>query len=188
MKKVLIAVDDTKVSGAVLTTFCSSVQRPEEVILLHVQRLEGNSLMIDMLGEPEMSTLKDAVNGTEHKEDLDKRSHEILDSYSRELRSIGAFNIRSVIREGIPAEEILKVADAEGAGLIILGYSGRKGLDRLIAGSVGREVGRNAKVPVLVAKRAAVCEEPYTWKDAYAAVSVTSAVLLGLFLLGVILR
>jgi len=43
-------------------------------------------------------------------------------------------------------------------------------------------------MPVLVAKRANICEEPYTWRDAVAAVSVTSAVVFGLFLLGIFLQ
>jgi nucleotide-binding universal stress UspA family protein len=188
MKKVLIAVDDTKASKAVLTTFHSSVSKPEEVILLHVEKLAGRSLMIDMLGETELSTLKDAVHGTEHKEVLDKKAGKILDYYKNELKGGGQFNVKTVIGEGVPAEEILKVADAEGVELIILGCTGRKGLNRIIAGSVSRDVGNNARVPVLVAKKAPVCEEPYTWKDAVAAVSVTSAVVFGLFILGVILR
>jgi nucleotide-binding universal stress UspA family protein len=188
MKKILIAIDDTKASKAVLTTFQNSVQQPEEVILLHVQRLEGRSLMIDMLGESERATLKDAVNGTEHKEALDRKAGKILDYYTKELKDTGPFSIKTVIREGIPAEEILKVSDEEGTELIILGYSGRKGLNRIIAGSVSKDVGKNAKVPVLVAKAPNICEEPYTWRDAFAAVSVTSAVVLGLFLLGIVLQ
>ena len=188
MKKVLIAVDDTKASKAVLTTFYNSVRQPEEIILLHVERLEGRSLMIDMLGETEISTLKDAVTGTEHKEALDRKARKILDYYVKEFREGGPSSIKTVIREGIPAEEILKVADREGVELVILGYSGKKGLDRIITGSVSGDVGKNAKVPVLVAKRANVCEEPYTWRDAFAAVSVTTAVVFGLFLIGTILQ
>jgi nucleotide-binding universal stress UspA family protein len=186
MKKVLIAVDDTKASKAVLTTFYNSVQQPEEIILLHVERLAGRSLMIDMLGETEISTLKDAVHGTEHEEVLDKKAGKILDYYMKELKGSGLFNIKTVIRAGIPAEEIMKVAAAEGVELIILGCSGRKGINRIIAGSVSKDVGKKARVPVLVAKKAPVCEEPYSWRDAFAAVSVTTAVVFGLFLLGVI--
>jgi len=188
MKRVLIAVDDTKASKAVLTTFHNSVQKPEEIILLHVQRLEGRSLMINMLGEAEISTLKDSVNGTAHKEALDKKTDRILNYYMKELKDGGPLQVKPVRRMGIPAEEILKVADEEGVELVILGYSGKKGLGRLISGSVSEDVRKGAKVPVLVAKRANICEEPYTWGDALAAVSVTSAVVIGLFLLGIILR
>jgi nucleotide-binding universal stress UspA family protein len=188
MKRVLIAVDETRASKAVLSTFHNSVQQPEEVILLHVQRLEGKTLMIDMLGDAEMATLRHELDGTEHKESLNKRTEKILNYYEKELKKSGLLNVRTVVKTGIPSEEILKVADNENADLIILGYSGRKGLSRIIAGNVARDVGKSAKAPVLVAKRANICEEPYSWKDALAAVSVTTAVVFGLFLLGIILE
>ncbi len=188
MKKVLIAVDGTKASKAVLATFYNSVQLPQEVILLHVQKLEGRSLMIDMLGEAEMSTLRESLKGTEHKAALDGKTDKILTFYRKELEDGGFRNVRTVMREGHPAEEILKVAEQEEVELIILGYSGRNGLNRLIAGSVAKEVGKKAKVPVLTAKRVNMCEEPYSWKDAYTAVTVTTAIMLGMFLLGIILQ
>ena len=188
MKKVLIAVDETESSKAVLTTFHNSVQEPDEVVLMHVERLEGRSLMIDMLGEAELSTLKESVTGTEHKEALDRKANDILDYYARQLQDSGTFGIKTVVREGIPAEEILKVADEEDVELIILGRSGRKGIDRIVAGNIGKEVAKGARVPVLMAKMPSLCEAPYTWRDALAAVSVTSAVVFCLFILGLILR
>ena len=188
MKKVLIAVDGTKASKAVLATFYNSVQLPQEVILLHVQKLEGRSLMIDMLGEAELSTLKESMKDTEHKAALDTKAEKILNFYRKELEDGGFRNIRTVMGEGHPAEEILKVARQEGVELILLGYSGRSGLNRLIAGSVAKEVEKRAMVPVLVAKRVTMCEEPYSWKDAYTAVTVTTAIMLGMFLLGIILQ
>ncbi len=188
MKKVLIAVDETESSKAVLTTFHNSVQEPDEVVLMHVERLEGRSLMIDMLGEAELSTLKESVTGTEHKEALDRKANDILDYYARQLQDSGTFGIKTVVREGIPAEEILKVADEEDVELIILGRSGRKGIDRIVAGNIGKEVAKGARVPVLMAKMPSICEAPYTWRYAFAPVSVTSAVVLCLFILGLILR
>jgi len=188
MEKVLIAVDGTKASKAVLATFNNSVQLPQEVILLHVQRLEGRSLMIDMLGEAEMSTLKESLKDTQHKEELDRKSQKILNYYKKEIEDSGFLNIRTVTKEGHPADEILKVAQQEGVELIILGYSGKTGLNRLIAGSVAIDVEKKAEVPVLVAKRVSMCEEPYSWKDAYTAVTVTTAIMIGLFLLGIVLQ
>ncbi|OGW25685.1 MAG: hypothetical protein A2X59_02960 [Nitrospirae bacterium GWC2_42_7] len=185
MNKVLIAVDNTKASKAVLSTFHNSVSQPKEVILLHVERLEGRSLMIDMLGDAEMSTLKESVKGTSYKESLDEKSEKILTYYKKELEDNGISLVKTVIRTGHPAEEILKVAEEEGVELILLGYSGRKGLNRLISGSVANEVEKNTKTPVLVAKRPLTCEEPYGWKDAYAAVTITTAIILGLLLLEV---
>jgi len=188
MKKILIAVDDTKGSKNVLSVFQNFVQQPAEIILLHVERLQGRSMMIDMLGEAEMSTLKDMLKGSEHKDSLDRRAQKILSFYSKELALHGASSLKTVTRDGIPAEEILKVAEEEGAEMIILGQSGRLGFDRFITGKVARAVENKAKVPVLVAKRPLMCEEPYTKRDAYAAVYVTTAVMVALFLVGFILQ
>jgi|Deesub1362A_J573_1020465.scaffolds.fasta_scaffold00004_372 nucleotide-binding universal stress UspA family protein len=188
MKKVLIAVDDTKYSKAVLSAFYNSVQSPEETILLHVEKPGGKSLMYDMLGDAEMSTFKEMLKGTKHKEALDKKAEKILTYYKKELEDGSRTSVRTVIREGHPAEEILKVAEEEDVELIILGYSGRKGINRLIAGSVTKDVEKNAKVPVLVAKNTLMCEEAYSWRDAYAAILVCTAVVFGLFILGVIVQ
>ena len=84
MRKILIAVDDTKGSRNVLSVFHNFVQLPVEVILLHIERLEGRSMMIDMLGDPEMATLKEMLHGTEYKEALDKRSERILAFYEKD--------------------------------------------------------------------------------------------------------
>jgi len=188
MKKILIAVDDTKGSKNVLSVFYNFVQKPADVVLLHVERLQGRSLMIDMLGEAEMSTLKEMLNGTDYKAALDKRAEQVLAFYSKELSQAGMGTLKTIRREGVPSEEILRVAGEEGVDMIILGQSGKRGLNRFITGKVARYVENNAKVPVLVAKRPLMCEEPYTKRDAWAAVSVTTAIMLALFLLGFILQ
>jgi nucleotide-binding universal stress UspA family protein len=188
MKKVLIAVDDSRTSREVLSTCASAIRQPEEVLLLHVQRLEGRSLMIDMLGEAEMSTLKESLRETEHKRDLDRKSVEILSWYRKKLERLIRVPVRTLVGEGRPAEEILRVAHDEDADLIILGKSGKKSLDRLITGSVAAEVEKRAGIPVMTARRRVVCEEPYSWTDAYAAVSAATIVVLGLLLLGFVMQ
>lgn len=182
MKKVLIAVDDTRSSRAVISTFHNVVSRPEEIVLVHVERIEGRSMMIDMLGEAEISTLKDMLRESEHKSELDRRAEKILDYYREQLDSPG-ITIKTVVRAGRPAEEILKVAREEGADLILLGYTKRGGIGRLITGSVAKDVKRTAEIPVLSAQMPLVCEESYSWRDAYTAISVTTAIVLGMFLL-----
>jgi len=184
MSKILIAVDGTKASTAVLSSFYSSVTKPEQVILLHVEKLEGRSLMVDMLGDAEMTTLKESLAGTEYKEALDAKADKILNYYKREFENSGADNVVTKVRAGHPCDEILKVAAEENVDLILIGNSERKGLSRVIGGSVAREVQKHTKIPVLVAKRPSTCEEPYSWRDAIAAVSVTSVIVFGLFLLG----
>jgi len=188
MKKALIAVDDTIGSKAVLTTLYNLVKIPEEVILLHVEKLLGRTLMGDMLGDAELSTLREELKDTEYKKELDRKAEKILNYYRKELQDSGLSNVKAVIRDGIPAEEILKIAKAEGVELIILGYKGVEGLNRIITGSVARDVEKNANIPVLVAKRPVMCEEAYTWKDAYYAVSLSTIAILVMFFLGIILE
>jgi nucleotide-binding universal stress UspA family protein len=57
--------------------------------------------------------------------------------------------VRVEIREGVPYEEILAVADAEGVDLIVLNTQSRSGLDRALLGSTAERVVRGAHVPVL---------------------------------------
>jgi nucleotide-binding universal stress UspA family protein len=51
--------------------------------------------------------------------------------------------------QGDPAEEILKYIAQEKVDLVIMGTHGRKGLDRVLFGSVANEVVKKSPVPVL---------------------------------------
>ncbi|KKK76485.1 hypothetical protein LCGC14_2863160 [marine sediment metagenome] len=154
MKNILIAVDDTKSSEAAIlectSNFCSRLN-PEQVTLLYVERFEGRSLMDEMLGEAEMSTLRDVLEGTEYKEKLDMKAAAIIDHFEKELKAKGILNIKSVIKAGHPAEEILSTAKEVEADMIIVGSRGKRA-GSLIMGSVSREVANHADVPVLVVK------------------------------------
>ena len=168
MKKVLVAVDDTKGSKNVLGVFQNLVRPPKEVLILHVQRLEGRSLMIDMLSESELSTLKESLEGTEYKEKLDMHSEKVLNFYRKEFENTGLVSVRTIKREGVPSDEILKVAEEEGVDLIVVGGNGKKGLNRLITGCVSKHVERNASVPVIVEKPETKEEEVHGVKGAVA--------------------
>ena len=50
---------------------------------------------------------------------------------------------------GYAAEEILNRAQEEDAGMIVMGTHGRKGIDRILFGSVAEKVVKNARIPVL---------------------------------------
>ncbi len=151
MEKVLIAVDESDGSRAAIAAFRDLIQKPGTVVLVTVQRLLGDSLVIDMLGVPEMQTLRESLKGTEHKEALDSRAQLLLAQYAWELQNEGVI-VKKVIRDGPPAEEILKVAREEGVDLIITGHSCKNFFSRLLKGSVSREIRNNGMIPFLVAK------------------------------------
>ena len=153
MKKILIAVDDTKGSKLIIPAFSKLFPcvRPETVILLFVQPYEGRSLMTEMLGEAELSTLKEVLEGTEYKEATDRRAQTIIDFYRKALEENGVADIRTVAKVGHPAEEILNTAKEEGVEMIIIGSRGKRTTHRFM-GSVSREVANRAEIPVLLVK------------------------------------
>jgi nucleotide-binding universal stress UspA family protein len=167
MKKVLIAVDETEGSKAVLSVFQNMVRPPESVVLVHVQQLEGKSMMIDMLGDAELETLRESLKGTEYQESLDRKSEKILNFYRKELENGGLVSVKTAVRTGITSEEILKIAQEEGVDLIVTGYTGKSFMQRMVTGSISKDIEKNAPVPVLVAKNP-TAEEKYAWTAATA--------------------
>ena len=57
---------------------------------------------------------------------------------------------------GYAAEEILKTAVKENSDLIVMGTQGRKGIDRILFGSVAEKVVKRSSVPVLTIRPHAV--------------------------------
>jgi nucleotide-binding universal stress UspA family protein len=55
----------------------------------------------------------------------------------------------AVLRPGVPADEIVKLADDRIVDLIVMGTHGRSGLSHLLMGSVAEHVVRRASCPVL---------------------------------------
>ncbi|AUB59290.1 universal stress protein UspA [Methanobacterium subterraneum] len=58
----------------------------------------------------------------------------------------------TLIKKGKPADEILKTIKEEKIDLVVIGASGKHGLNRLYPGSVTESVVRSASCPVLVVK------------------------------------
>ena len=170
MKKVLMAVDETEGSKSVLSVYKAMVQEPEDVILVHVQQLERKSFMNDMFSEPNLKDMNESTRDAEFKEQLDRKSKNITNFYKRELENSGSVKVKALVREGIPSEEILKVASDEKVDLIIMARHGIAGLRRFFAGHVTKEVERSATVPVLVAKTSGHENFlQYGWRKTYAA-------------------
>lgn len=153
MKKILIAIDDSKGSRRAVDTFAELFThcRPEEVVLLYVEKIEGRSLMDEMLGQAELSTLKEELKGTRYQKLLDERAGKVTGYFRKVLEGKGVTGIRTVVREGHPADEILDAAKEEDADLIVVGSRAGR-LHTLLMGSVSREVANRADRPVLIAR------------------------------------
>jgi len=90
-----------------------------------------------------------------------KRAEERLRPIAEEARRCGV-DTSVHVRIGTPAEEILSVARDFGAGLIVVGTHGRKGLAHVVLGSTAEKVVRLAQCPVFVVKEshAPACVKP----------------------------
>jgi nucleotide-binding universal stress UspA family protein len=62
--------------------------------------------------------------------------------------------VTSRVLIGYAAEEIINRANEENVDMIVMGTHGRKGIDRIIFGSVAEKVVKNAKQPVLTIRPA----------------------------------
>ena len=82
---------------------------------------------------------------------------EILERVSRDLAAEkkiaierGAHDVETLVVEGAPAHELVRVAKEHKADLIVIGSHGRGGLSRAILGSGADRVMRTAHCPVMV--------------------------------------
>jgi nucleotide-binding universal stress UspA family protein len=76
-------------------------------------------------------------------------AQERLDAWVRKHLS-NVPNVAIVFGDGVPEEEICRIAEDVGASLIVMATHGRKGFGRMMVGSVTERVIRNASCPVLV--------------------------------------
>jgi nucleotide-binding universal stress UspA family protein len=155
MKKILIAVDDTQATRDIFST-CMNVCKclaPEAIILLYVEKFEGRSFMTDVLGDAELSTLQEVLEGTEYQEALDKKADIVLSYYKNALEANSPVpNVQPMVKTGHPAEQIVATAQEEDVAMIFVGSKGTRGASRLLMGSVSREVANTADRPVLIVK------------------------------------
>ena len=62
----------------------------------------------------------------------------------------GDLKIKSVVREGDPAEGLIDVAEEEGVDIIVVGNKGMTGAKRFLLGSVPNQISHHAPCNVLI--------------------------------------
>jgi len=86
-------------------------------------------------------------------EAIGKEVQEILDNQVRKIEEGGGTVQEAHLRRGRKDEEIVRVAEEIGAGLIVMGSRGLGGVRRALMGSVSDSVMRHAHCPVLVVRK-----------------------------------
>lgn len=90
--------------------------------------------------------------GRESLYEILKRDGEEATFKVKECGEASGVEIKEVLLEGHPSNEIVDFAENNDIDLIVMGTLGKTGLDRFLMGSVAENVVRNSKVPVLVVR------------------------------------
>ena len=145
-KKVLVPLDDTTFSLQVLP-YVTELFDPEhsEIFLLHVEK-PPNAVTVD----EQVVVYADQATASMKAEGL-----RTLHPYVRSLEALG-FPVTPIVAFGDPAREIQHIADEMNFDVIAMTTHGREGIDRVLHGSVAREVISHANRPVLLYRASSV--------------------------------
>ena len=113
----------------------------------------GAAMFLLNVVEPRPMAVDLSLNYIPLEEDLEKAAETDLDALKNELLGEG-LKVESSVEIGNPSDVILEKAAELDVNLVIMGSHGKKGLSRLIMGSVAETVVRKADCPVLIVKSA----------------------------------
>jgi nucleotide-binding universal stress UspA family protein len=85
-------------------------------------------------------------------ENLEQEVRKLLDAEVEQVKAAGGTVVGAHFGMGRPDEEIVKLVEEIGAGLIVMGSRGRGGVRRSLMGSVSDSVVRHAHCPVMVVR------------------------------------
>lgn len=138
-KRLLFAVDLTGAGSRIV---------PEVLVMAHKLDAEIHLLFVsDCLGRYSTFHVPHPSLDSLESEIFDHAEVKLAEFQAEYLGDLAA--VTRAVRKGDPAEEILKYAADEGMDLIIVGTHGRKGLDRILFGSVADHVVKHSPVSVL---------------------------------------
>ncbi len=85
---------------------------------------------------------------------LDNLEAELMESAKKKMESfveehLEGFPVETMVRRGDIPEEIVKAAEEKNVDLIVMGTHGRKGLEKVLLGSVAERVVKSASCPVM---------------------------------------
>jgi nucleotide-binding universal stress UspA family protein len=145
MKRILLAIEDSAFSTAAVDAVRRQF-RPEraEIYLFHAT----DPLVYLPLYE---GIVRD--NGRielAREEDL-KQAQSLMEETGKPLREAG-YRVNTAIEEGEPRTAIVDYAERVKADLIVVGSHGRRGLSRLLLGSVSEYVARHASCSVEIVR------------------------------------
>jgi len=149
MEKVLIALDyNANAQQVAEKAFQLATAMNAEVVLLHVMaeiNYYSSYEYSPVMGFNNFSTPEVMVPDT--MEEIRKAVEAFLDKTRLEL---GGNNIQTLVTDGEPASAIIDAAINAQADIIALGSHSRRGLDKILMGSVAERVLHHSKIPLFI--------------------------------------
>jgi len=139
MQKILVAHDGSKSSDKAL----------KKAVEL-ATKLNSSLTVLSVIPELYLTELSDI----DRSRILEALSKETTDAMERIRKSLSgkSMEVKTLIRQGDPAEKILETAQKMKVDLIVTGSHGRHGTKKFLLGSVSSKVVDYSKSPVLVVK------------------------------------
>jgi nucleotide-binding universal stress UspA family protein len=151
--KILLATDGSSESElATRTAVDLGQQTNSELHLIHVWDIATTALLYPGATDPEGVELPDPILEEDLERSAEHRGREVLDEEVERVRSAGGTVAQAHLMMGEAAREIIHLAEDLGAGLVVMGSRGRRGIRRALMGSVSDSVVRHAHCPVLVVR------------------------------------
>jgi nucleotide-binding universal stress UspA family protein len=139
--KICCAIDFSESSRLALEQAADLAARSgAELTLVHVHVPIPHAALDVLTGAPEGASAA--------AQELEK----LLSQWRADAERLSGRAARVALRSGDPADQLVKFARESGSDLVVVGTHGRRGLRRLVLGSVAERVLRTAPCPVLAVR------------------------------------
>jgi nucleotide-binding universal stress UspA family protein len=122
----------------------------DEAIVEHIQpfaKMTGASILLVHVADGFVARLQDQLNLADSEEI--KNDEQYLERRKTEIEKSG-LKVQTMLVQGEPAPEILKIAAQEHCDLIAMATHGHRGMQDLILGSVADHIRHRTHIPVLM--------------------------------------
>jgi len=128
------------------------------VVVGYVPKPEGEAAVDQGIAEARLRGASLIVvnshrGGREYDDSTSARSEENLSALEAKLKDSGlSYDVRQLVRGFEPAEDLISIAEANSAELLVIGLRRRSPVGKLILGSNAQRILLDAKCPVLAVK------------------------------------
>ncbi len=151
-KKILVPTDFSEASKRALEyafTFASALDL--EILMLHVIDARADTALVYSYREREedqdMEQVSHQSMGEEAKRVLEEEAQRGI-TYDQKLK------VTTMVRHGVPYDQIIRVAAREEVDFIVMGARGRTAMEGIFIGGVAEKVSRRAPCPVFLTRQA----------------------------------